>query len=96
MSNTHKEGVHNTCAGVDGYRMELGCHGGSQHSTCESEYNIERVGHGLRGAAALDRQVDGLIKGNPRSAPAKTNAAPRCADAASAWTPRRVGKRQCL
>ncbi|MCC6242541.1 MAG: hypothetical protein IT353_06850 [Gemmatimonadaceae bacterium] len=92
MSNTHKEGVHDTCVGVDGYRVELGCHAGSQHSTCESEYDIERIG----GAAALDRQVDGLIPGNPRSAPPKTNAVQRCADAASAWTPRRAGNRQCL
>jgi hypothetical protein len=55
QSNTQKEGVSWTYAGVDGYCpialylgtrgycLELDLRAGSQHSACESEYNIERA-----------------------------------------------------
>jgi Transposase DDE domain group 1 len=55
QSDTHKEGVSRTYAGVDGYCpialylgtrgycLELDLRAGSQHSASESEYNIERV-----------------------------------------------------
>jgi hypothetical protein len=55
QSDTHKEGVSYTYAGVDGYCpialylgtrgycLELDLRAGSQHSACESEYNIERA-----------------------------------------------------
>jgi hypothetical protein len=55
QSDTAKEGVSYTYAGVDGYCpialylgtrgycLELDLRAGSQHSACESEYNIERA-----------------------------------------------------
>lgn len=43
QSDTQKEGVSYTYAGVDGYCLELDLRAGSQHSACESEYNIERA-----------------------------------------------------
>lgn len=134
QSDTAKEGVSYTYAGVDGYCpialylgtrgycLELDLRAGSQHSACESEYNIERaldmacavsaaplllradsgfcsqhlIAQTLRSAAELGRQVDLLIKWNPRSAPVEAMAAQRCADTATVWTWLREGKRECL
>ena len=50
----------------------------------------------LEHAAKLGRQVDLLIKWNPRSAPVEQIAVQRCADVSSTWTQLRVGKRECL
>ncbi len=134
QSDTAKEGVSWTYAGVDGYCpialylgtrgycLELDLRAGSQHSACESEYNIERalgtacavssaplllradsgfcsrhlITQTLAQAARLGRQVDLLIKWNPRSAPVEAIAAQRCADTSTAWMQLRVGKRECL
>ena len=135
QSDTAKEGVSYTYAGVDGYCpialylgtrgycLELDLRAGSQHSACESEYNIERalgmacavsaaaafllradsgfcsqhlITQTLEQAARLGRQVDLLIKWNPRSAPVEQIATQRCADTATVWTQLRVGKRECL
>jgi len=134
QSDTHKEGVSYTYAGVDGYCpialylgrrgycLELDLRAGSQHSACESEYNIERalgtacavsaaplllradsgfcsqhlIAQTLRSAAALGRQVDLLIKWNPRTAPVEKIAAQRCADTSTVWRQLRAGKRECL
>ncbi|MGV1046887.1 IS1380 family transposase [Limnohabitans sp.] len=134
QSDTAKEGVSYTYAGVDGYCpialylgtrgycLELDLRAGSQHSACESEYNIERalgtacavsaaplllradsgfcsqhlITRTLEQAARLTRQVDLLIKWNPRSAPVEAIAAQRCADTATVWTQPREGKRECL
>ena len=134
QSDTAKEGVSWTYAGVDGYCpialylgtrgycLELDLRAGSQHSACESEYNIERalgtacavssaplllradsgfcsrhlITQTLAQAARLGRQVDLLIKWNPRSAPVEAIAAQRCADTSTAWVQLRVGKRECL
>ena len=134
QSDTAKEGVSWTYAGVDGYCpialylgtrgycLELDLRAGSQHSACESEYNIERalgtacavssaplllradsgfcsrhlIMQTLAQAARLGRQVDLLIKWNPRSAPVEAIAAQRCADTSTAWMQLRVGKRECL
>jgi len=134
QSDTAKEGVSYTYAGVDGYcpiALYLGTRGycleldlrvGSQHSACESEYNIERalgtacavssaplllradsgfcsqhlITRTLEQAARLGRQVDVLIKWNPRTAPVEKIAAQRCADAATVWAVLREGKRECL
>lgn len=134
QSDTAKEGVSWTYAGVDGYCpialylgtrgycLELDLRAGSQHSACESEYNIERalgmacavsaaplllradsgfcsqhlIHRTLEQAATLGRKVDLLIKWNPRSAPVEAIAAQRCADASTAWTQLREGKRECL
>jgi Transposase DDE domain group 1 len=134
QSDTAKEGVSWTYAGVDGYcpiALYLGTRGycleldlrvGSQHSACESEYNIERalgtacavakaplllradsgfcsqhlITQTLQQAARLGRQVDLLIKWNPRSAPVEKIAVQRCADASTVWTVLREGKRECV
>ncbi len=134
QSDSHKEGVSYTYAGVDGYCpialylgtrgycLELDLRAGSQHSACESEYNIERalgtacavsraplllradsgfcsqhlITQTLRTAASLGRQVDLLIKWNPRSTPVEAIAAQRCADAPTVWRQLREGKRECL
>lgn len=134
QSDTAKEGVSWTYAGVDGYCpialylgtrgycLELDLRAGSQHSACESEYNIERalgtacavsgqplllradsgfcsqylITQTLGQAARLGRQVDLLIKWNPRTAPVEKIAAQRCADASTVWTQLREGKRECL
>lgn len=134
QSDTAKEGVSYTYAGVDGYCpialylgtrgycLELDLRAGSQHSACESEHNIERalvtacavsaaplllradsgfcsqhlIARTLEQAARLGRQVDLLIKWNPRSAPVEQIAAQRCADTATVWTQLRAGKRECL
>lgn len=134
QSDTAKEGVSWTYAGVDGYCpialylgtrghcLELDLRAGSQHSACESEYNIERalgtacavakaplllradsgfcsqhlITRTLDQAAKLGRQVDLLIKWNPRSAPVEQIATQRCADKAIVWTQLRAGKRECL
>ena len=135
QSDTAKEGVSYTYAGVEGYCpialylgtrgycLELDLRAGSQHSAFESEYNIERalatacavspaaafllradsgfcsqylITQTLRSAALLRRQVDLLIKWNPRSTPVEQIAAQRCADASTAWTQLREGKRECL
>lgn len=134
QSDTHKEGVSWTYAGVDGYCpialylgtrghcLELDLRAGSQHSACESEYNIERalgtacavakaplllradsgfcsqhlIVRALDQADKLGRQVDLLIKWNPRSAPVEQIATQRCADKATVWTQLRAGKRECL
>lgn len=134
QSDTAKEGVSYTYAGVDGYCpialylgargycLELDLRAGSQHSACESEYNIERalgtacavsaaplllradsgfcsqplITRALQDAAALGRQLDLLIKWNPRSAPVEAIAAQRCADTATVWMQLREGKRECL
>ncbi len=134
QSDTAKEGVSWTYAGVDGYCpialylgksgycLELDLRAGSQHSAFESEYNIERVlgtacavtkaalllradsgfcsqhliSRTLQHAAAVGRQVDLLIKWNPRTAPVEKIAAQRCADKATVWTQLREGKRECL
>lgn len=134
QSDTAKEGVSWTYAGVDGYCpialylgtrgycLELDLRAGSQHSASESEYNIERalgtacavsaaplllradsgfcsqhlITRTLEQAARLGRQVDLLIKWNPRTAPVERIAAQRCADTATVWTQLRAGKRQCL
>lgn len=134
QSDTAKEGVSYTYAGVDGYCpialylgtrgycLELDLRAGSQHSACESEYNIERalgmacavsaaplllradsgfcsqhlITQTLAQAARLGRQVDLLIKWNPRGTPVEAIAAQRGADAATAWTQLREGKRECL
>lgn len=134
QSDTAKEGVSWTYAGVDGYCpialylgtrgycLELDLRAGSQHSACESEYNIERalgtacavsaaplllradsgfcsqhlITRTLEQAARLARQVDLLIKWNPRSAPVEQIAEQRCADASTAWAQLRTGKRECL
>ena len=134
QSETAKEGVSWTYAGVDGYcpiALYLGTRGycleldlrvGSQHSACESEHNIERalgtacavsaaplllradsgfcsqhlISCTLQQAGALGRQVDLLIKWNPRTAPVEKIAAQRCADTATVWAQPREGKRECL
>lgn len=134
QSNTAKEGVSWTYAGVDGYcpiALYLGTRGycleldlrvGSQHSASQSEYNIERalgtacavskaplllradsgfcshqlIGRTLEQAHGLGCAVDLLIKWNPRSAPVESIAAQRCAQAGTAWTQLREGKRECL
>lgn len=134
QSDTAKEGVSWTYAGVDGYCpialylgkrgycLELDLRAGSQHSASESEYNIERalgtacavtkaplllradsgfcsqhlISRTLQQAGVLGRQVDLLIKWNPRSAPVEKIAAQRCADATTAWAQLREGKRECL
>jgi Transposase DDE domain group 1 len=134
QSETAKEGVSWTYAGVDGYCpialylgmrgycLELDLRAGSQHSALESEYNIERalgtacavsaaplllradsgfcsqhlIERSLAQAARLQRQVDLLIKWNPRSAPVEKIAQQRCTDTATAWTVLREGKRECL
>ena len=134
QSDTVKEGVSWTYAGVDGYCpialylgtrgycLELDLRAGSQHSACESEYNIERalgtacavsaaplllradsgfcsqhlITQTLEQAARLGRQVDLLIKWNPRNAPVETLAAQRCADTNTSWTALRAGKRECV
>ena len=49
-----------------------------------------------RQAKALQREVAWLIKWNPRSTPVETIAQARVADANTAWTVLRPGKRQCL
>jgi len=129
QSATQKEGVSYTYAGVDGYCpialylgtrgycLELDLRAGSQHSACESEYNIERalgmacavsaaplllradsgfcsqhlITQTLRSAAHLARQVDLLIKWNPRSAPVERNAEQRGCDASTQWAVLRAG-----
>jgi hypothetical protein len=134
QSNTQKEGVSWTYAGVDGYCpialylgtrgycLELDLRAGSQHSACESEYNIERalgtacavsaeplllradsgfcsqhlIAQTLAQSARLGRQVDLLIKWNPRSAPVEKIAEQRCADTSTVWAQLRAGKRECL
>ena len=134
QSDTQKEGVSYTYAGVDGYCpialylgtrgycLELDLRPGSPHSARESEYNIERalstacavakaplllradsgfcsqhlITQALRSAAALGRELDLLIKWNPRSAPVEQIAVQRCADVSSTWTQLRVGIRECL
>jgi len=134
QSDTAKEGVSWTYAGVQGYCpialylgtrgycLELDLRAGSQHSASESEYNIERalgtacavakaplllradsgfcsqhlITQTLQQAAALGRQVDLLIKWNPRTAPVEKIAAQRCADTDTVWTQLREGKRECL
>lgn len=134
QSDTAKEGVSWTYAGVDGYCpialylgtrgycLELDLRAGSQHSACESEYNIERalstacavsaaplllradsgfcsqhlITQTLGQAARLGRQVDLLIKWNPRGAPVESIAAQRCAEPGTPWTELRLGKRECL
>ena len=134
QSDSAKEGVSWTYAGVQGYCpialylgtrgycLELELRAGSQHSASESEYNIERalrtacavsaaplllradsgfcsqhlMAQTLQQAARLGRPVDVLIKWNPRSAPVERIATQRCADAGTAWTPLRPGKRECL
>jgi len=134
QSDTAKEGVSWTYAGVEGYCpialylgtrgycLELDLRAGSQHSACESEYNIERalgtacavsraplllradsgfcsqhlITQTLGQAARLGRQVDLLIKWNPRTAPVEKIAAQRCGDASTIWTQLREGKRECL
>jgi hypothetical protein len=134
QSDTAKEGVSWTYAGVDGYCpialylgtrgycLELDLRAGSQHSASESEYNIERalvtacavakaplllradsgfcsqhlINRTLQQAATVGRQIDLLIKWNPRTAPVEKIAAQRCADATTAWTQLREGKRECL
>lgn len=134
QSDTAKEGVSWTYAGVQGYCpialylgtrgycLELDLRAGSQHSASESEYNIERalgmacevaqaplllradsgfcsqhlITQTLQQAARLGRQVDLLIKWNPRTAPVEHIAAQRCADSTSAWTQLREGKREFL
>lgn len=134
QSDTAKEGVSYTYAGVDGYCpialylgtrgycLELDLRAGSQHSACESEYNIERalgtacavsaaplllradsgfcsqylITRTLEQAVKLGRQVDLLIKWNPRSAPVERIAAQRGSDTSTAWTQLRAGKRECL
>jgi len=135
QSDTAKEGVSYTYAGVEGYCpialylgtrgycLELDLRAGSQHSACESEYNIERalgtacavsaavafllradsgfcsqhlITQTLEQAARLGRQVDLLIKWNPRSAPVEQIAAQRCADTSTSWMQLRAGKRECL
>ena len=141
-SGTAKEHVGRTYAGVDGYCplaaylgtqgfcLELALRPGTQHSACETEYNIERVlplaarvsaSGGADGAGApllfradsdfdsaklmcavdaqaqqLKRSVAFLIKWNPRSTPVETIAKARVADASTAWTILREGKRACL
>ena len=134
QSDTAKEGVSYTYAGVDGYCpialylgtrgycLELNLRAGS-HSACESAYNIERalatacavssttvfllradsgfcsqhlIAQTLRSAALLRRQVDLLIKWNPRSAPVEEIAAQCGSDTATVWTQLRKGKRECL
>ena len=134
QSNTQKEGVSWTYAGVDGYCpialylgtrgycLELDLRAGSQHSACESEYNIERalgtacavsaeplllradsgfcsqhlIAQTLAQSARLGRQVDLLIKWNPRSAPVEKIAEQRCVDTSTVWAQLRAGKRECL
>ena len=134
QSETAKEGVSYTYAGVQGYCpialylgtrgycLELDLREGSQHSALESEYNIERalgtasavsaaplllradsgfcsqhlIARTLEQAARLERQVDLLIKWNPRTTPVEQIAALRCADTATVWTQLRAGKRECL
>lgn len=134
QSDTAKEGVSHTYAGVDGYCpialylgtrgycLELDLRTGSQHSACESEYNIERalatacavsaaplllradsgfcsqhlVTQTLGQAARLARQVDLLIKWNPRTAPVEAIAKQRDTDTTTVWTQLRAGKRECL
>lgn len=134
QSDTAKEGVSWTYAGVQGYCpialylgtrgycLELDLREGSQHSACESEYNIERalgtacavsaaplllradsgfcsqhlMAQTLRQAAKLGRQVDLLIKWNPRSAQVEKIAEQRCADTGTVWAQLRAGKRECL
>ena len=140
-SGTAKEHVGRTYAGVDGYCplaaylgtqgfcLELALRPGTQHSACETEYNIERVlplaarvsAGTANGAGApllfradsgfdsaklmcaidaqatqLKRNVAFLIKWNPRSTPVETIAKARVADASTAWTLLREGKRECL
>lgn len=134
QSETAKEGVSWTYAGMEGYCpialylgtrgycLELDLREGSQHSACESEYNIERalgtacavsaaplllradsgfcsqhlISRALQQAAALGRQVDLLIKWNPRTAPVEKIAAQRGCDTDTVWTQLRAGKRECL
>ena len=134
QSDTAKEGVSWTYAGVEGYCpialylgtrgycLELDLRAGSQHSACESEYNIERalgtacavsraplllradsgfcsqhlITQTLGQAARLGRQVDLLIKWNPRSTPLESIAKDKVADASTAWVTLREGKRQCV
>lgn len=134
QSDTAKEGVSWTYAGVEGYCpialylgtrgycLELDLREGSQHSACESEYNIERalgmacavsaaplllradsgfcsqhlITRSLAQAARLNRQVDLLIKWNPRTAPVEKIAAQRCADTGTVWIKLGAGKRECL
>lgn len=134
QSDTAKEGVSWTYAGVQGYCpialylgtrgycLELDLRAGSQHSAFESEYNIERalgtacavstapvllradsgfcsqhlITQTLEQAGRLGRQVDLLIKWNPRSAPVEQIAAQRCADTSTLWMQLRAGKRECL
>jgi hypothetical protein len=50
----------------------------------------------LRQAARLGREVDVLIKWNPRTTPLERVAAQRCADAHTVWRQLREGKRECL
>jgi hypothetical protein len=140
-SGTAKEHVGRTYAGVDGYCplaaylgtqgfcLELALRPGTQHSACETEYNIERVlplaarvssGTANGGSAPLlfradsgfdsaklmcaidaqasqlKRDVAFLIKWNPRSTPVETIAKARVADASTAWSVLREGKRCCL
>jgi hypothetical protein len=54
------------------------------------------ISRSLEQAAAVGRQVDLLIKWNPRTAPVEKIAAQRCADKATVWTQLREGKRECL
>lgn len=134
QSDTAKEGVSYTYAGVDGYcpiALYLGTRGycleldlrvGSQHSACESEYNIERamelacavsraplllradsgfcsqhlITQTLVQAAQLGRQVDLLIKWNPRNAPVEDIGKQRCDDKNTVWEQLREGKRECV
>ena len=134
QSETAKEGVSWTYAGVDGYCpialylgksgycLELDLRTGSQHSALESEYNIERalgtacavssaplllradsgfcsqhlINRTLQQSSVLGRQVDLLIKWNPRTAPVEKIAAQRCTDTATVWAQLREGKRECL
>jgi len=140
-SGTAKEHVGRTYAGVDGYCplaaylgtqgfcLELALRPGTQHSACETEYNIERVlplaarlsagtanGAGApllfradsgfdsaklmcaidRQAQQLKRAVAFIIKWNPRKTPVETIAKARVAEASTAWTILREGKRECL
>ncbi len=140
-SGTAKEHVGRTYAGVDGYCplaaylgtqgfcLELALRPGTQHSACQTEYNIERVlpmaarvsAGTANGAGApllfradsgfdsaklmcaidsqaqqLKRAVAFLIKWNPRKTPVETLAKARVADASTAWTILREGKRECL